>query len=75
MDIKLDQNQTYTTNEGLELICYETTEKFAFLCPYRLLDENRVELNIAKTMIYPMDCPKELQDTPIEAIETMIVEK
>jgi hypothetical protein len=69
MNIKL--NETYTTEEGKELICYEKTEKFAFLCPYRLLDENRVELNIKETFVYSM---QKQDETPIEAIETLLVE-
>ena len=72
MDIKLDSNQTYTTKEGKELICYETTKKFAFLCPYKLIDNENVELNIGETMVYSME---QQDETPIEAIETCIVSK
>lgn len=71
MDIKLDLNQTYTTEEEKELICYEKTERLAFLCPYKLIDDNRVELNIAETMVYSME---QQDETPVEAIETMLVE-
>lgn len=71
MDMQLDLNQTYTTEEGQELICYEKTDKFAFLCPYKLLDKNRVELNIKETLVYSM---QRQDETPVEAIETMLVE-
>jgi hypothetical protein len=71
MNIKLDLNQTYTTEEGKELICYEKTDKFAFLCPFKLLDENKVELNIKETLVYSM---QKQDETPVEAIETMLVE-
>lgn len=70
MDIKLDLNQTYTTKEGLELICYEKTEKFAFLCPYKLIDKNNVELNIKDTFVYSLEAK---DNTPVKAIETLLV--
>ncbi|WP_238860885.1 hypothetical protein [Clostridium sp. YIM B02569] len=72
MNIKLDLNQTYTTEEEKELICYEKTDKFAFLCPYKLLDENKVELNIKETLVYSM---QKQDETPIEAIENLLVLK
>ncbi|NFI80964.1 hypothetical protein FDA42_09930 [Clostridium botulinum] len=71
MDIQLDLNQTYTTEEGEEVICYEKTERFAFLCPYKLKDDKTVELNISKTKVYSM----EIDDTSVEAIEIMEVSK
>lgn len=70
--MELNLNEPYTTEEGKELICYEKTEKFAFLCPYKLIDDNNVELNIAKTMVYSLQTKDE---TPIEAIETMLVSR
>ncbi|NFE83109.1 hypothetical protein FDB41_11820 [Clostridium botulinum] len=72
MDIELDLNQEYTIEEGKKLICYEKTERFAFLCPYKLINDNSVELNIAETMVYSMDTQDE---TPLEAIETLLVSK
>ncbi|NFO56384.1 hypothetical protein FDB39_05725 [Clostridium botulinum] len=71
MDIQLDLNQTYTTGEGEEVICYEKTERFAFLCPYKLKDDKTAELNISKTKVYSM----EIDDTSVEAIEIMEVSK
>ena len=70
--MELNLNEPYTTEEGKELICYEKTERFAFLCPYKLIDDNNVELNIAETMVYSLEVKDE---TPIEAIETMLVSK
>lgn len=70
--MELNLSEPYTTEEGKELICYEKTEKFAFLCPYKLIDDNNVELNIAKTMVYSLQIKDE---TPIEAIETMLVSR
>lgn len=70
MAVKLELNKPYTTVERVELICYEKTDKFAFLCPYKVLDDKRVELDIKGTMVYSLE---QADDTPIEAIETMLV--
>ncbi|WP_050607256.1 hypothetical protein [Clostridium niameyense] len=69
MDIKLGINNTFTTENGEKLICYENSKRFAFLCPYKLLSDNEVELYIAQTRVY---CLEE-GDTTVEAIETMLV--
>lgn len=68
MPIKL--NETYTTEEGKELICYEKTEKYAFLCPYKVTGNDRVELNLKETFVYS---PVNNEEYPIEAIDTMLV--
>ena len=55
MDIKLDISQTFTTDGGESLICYDKSEKFAFLCPYELKDDNTVILNVANTKVYSLE--------------------
>lgn len=71
MDIKLDVNEIFTTNDGEELICYDKSERFAFLCPYKLESDDSVTLFIVQTKVYSL----ETGNTPVEAIETMLVSK
>lgn len=71
IDIKLGINNTFTTENGEKLICYEKSERFAFLCPYKLENDNEVTLYISETKVYSL----EEGDTPVEAIETMLVSK
>lgn len=67
MDVELDLHQTFTTVEGVELICYERTDRFAFLCPYNATDEGSVVFKINETSVYPLNLDGQ---TPIEAIES-----
>lgn len=69
MKVELDLNQTFTTENGEALICFAKTDKFAFLCPYRLDDEETVILLIENTKVYSL---KE-GNTPIEAIAQLTV--
>ena len=70
--MEIELTETYTTDKGEDLICYEKTEKFAFLCPYKVIDDNTVDLEIARTYVYSLEVK---DDTPVEAIETMRVVK
>lgn len=68
--MNIELNETYETIEGKKLICYEKTYKYSLLCPYKLIDGNKVELNIGATMVYSNEVSDE---TPIESIETLLV--
>jgi hypothetical protein len=67
----IERYKTYTTDEFGDLICYDTSEKYAYLCGYKVEGDSHLELDIKNTLIYPLD--KEDGDTPIEAIETLRV--
>ena len=67
MEIELDLHQTFTTVDGIELICYERTDRFAFLCQYEITDSGSVIFRINETSVYPLDI---YDNTPIEAIES-----
>lgn len=59
----------YGLENGRQLVCYEKTDRYAFMCPFTKLDENRLELKIAETLVYNI----ENGDTPVVAIETSTV--
>lgn len=64
--------ETYTTEKGINLICYEQTDKYSFLCPYEITEEENVTLDIINTLVYSNAMP---EDTPITAIEQMTIVK
>lgn len=71
MDINVGINNTLTTENSEELICYGKSEKFIFLWPYKLENDNEVILYIGESKVYYF----EKGDIPVEYIETMLVLK
>lgn len=67
----VEKYKTYTTDEFGDLVCYDTSEQYAYLCNYKLVRGSYLELDIRNTLVYPLN--KEDGDTPIEAIETLCV--
>lgn len=55
MNLAMDTAAFYTY-DGQELICYERTERFAFLCPCRLQEDGSLTLDVEKTSVYPVEC-------------------
>ncbi|MEG1256618.1 hypothetical protein [Clostridium sp.] len=71
MELQLDFKEAYINDSGEELVCYEKTEKFAFLCPYTENENGSLKLEVSKTYVYSL----ELGETPVEAIDDFIVEE
>lgn len=72
--MKFELNQTYITNEGVNVICYEKTERYSFLCPFEIIDEgdsSTLRKHIDKTTIYTNeDIEDEENPSPVKIIES-----
>lgn len=71
MELQLDYKKVFVNDTNEELVCYEKTDKFAFLCPFSENEDGTLNLNISKTYVYSL----EVGITPVEAIKNFVVEK
>ena len=62
----LQVGQHFTTNGGTEVICFEVTEKFAFMAPVEVT-ETELILNVEKTLVYNIEVVEE-ELSPIQSI-------
>lgn len=67
--MNFELNNTYATEDGVNLICYEQTERFSLLCPFSVSeDDETLTLNVANTLIYSNDINEETNMTAIQKI-------
>lgn len=71
--MKIELHETYTIEDGTSLICYEQTEKYSFLCPFTVSEEDEsLTLNMMNTLVYSNNATDETSTT---AIETVLITK
>ena len=71
MELNLNFRENRFVNDlGEALVCYESTDKFAFLCPYKEREDGSLSLDIRKTYVYSLKIGDLLDgEFPIESIE------
>lgn len=68
----INLHEVYETEGGMELICYEQTEKYSFLCPFTMKeDDESLVLDISKTFVYSNKVIENIEENT--AIETLIL--
>lgn len=72
--MKFEINETYVTNEGVNIICYDKTEDYSFLCPFEIIENenNKATLKkyIGKTTVYSNEDVEGNNPSPIKIIES-----
>lgn len=75
MELNLNFGENgFVNNLGETLVCYESTDRFAFLCPYTESEDGSLILELGKTYVYSLEMFTDIEGgCPAEAIETMEV--
>lgn len=68
-------NKAYVTDNDVQLICYDKTERNSFLCPFEQIEEDGkkfLRLDVEKTSVFSNE---EDSNFPIVTIEVPIIEE
>lgn len=69
--MSLDVGQFYTTINDTELVCFEKTENYSYMCGYELVEDNVIRLDFNQLYVYPNNGPED--GSPTEAIEYLYI--
>lgn len=67
--MKFEKLERYVQDENKELICFDLSEKFAYLCPFSYIEDGQfLKLNTKEVYVYSRDESVD-NNTSIEEIE------